>query len=891
MDNHRTGADTAGASGGRDDDIVELAVAPGAQEKVVPHGRTLSKKSGPRDSAESALAAPSQRAAPAPSAPGHDDLVEITLDVRDDWVSVHSVKPAHGGDGGDEPDVMLLTGTLENQRSSSYGHSVISNASSRIKQVSQEQRRLASVNSRGSGAGGRHLDRSKFAAGHTLKGLKFIKAEGPAAWEAVEKRFDSLANNGLLHRSKFGQCIGMREREFAGELFDALARRRNICGDDISKAELFEFWDQITDTSSEIRFQTFVDMLDKNMDGRITEEEVKEMITLSASANKLSRIQEQAEEYARLIMEELDPSNMGYVGLENLEMLLLQAPSQSGSRMQRESLRPTAEPNPVRRWYRSVQYFLEDNWKRVWVMLLWLSICTGLFTWKFLQYRRRYVFEVMGYCICVAKGGAETLKFNMALILLPVCRNTVTWIRNLTFVTRIVPIDDNLNFHEVIALGITIGVGLHIVPHLTCNFPRLLRAADAEYAPLAQYFSTSRDWRPPNYGWFVRGTEGWTGLVMLALMAIAFALATPWFRRGRLRLCGPLKRLTGFNAFWYSHHLFVTVYALLLVHGHFLYLTHKWYKKSTWMYLATPMSLYACERLTRALRSSMLQVKILKVAVYPGNVLSLHFSKPQGFQYKSGQYIFLNCPTISPFQWHPFCITSAPQDNYVSVHIRTLGDWTRELKNVFSKLCRPPMDGKSGLLRAECGVDHDENAMSNPSFPKVQIDGPYGLTVQDYKQYEAVFLIGLGIGVTPHISIIKDTINNIKNNNSVSSSSFRTRRIYFYWVTREQGSSDWFRSTIDEAAETDKEGVIEFHIYVTSIYEEGDAWSALIAVIQSLNYAKNGVDIVCGTRAKISHFARPNWCNVYKRIALNHRDQRVGKFLTTYDTIPLQVLT
>jgi predicted ferric reductase len=35
---------------------------------------------------------------------------------------------------------------------------------------------------------------------------------------------------------------------------------------------------------------------------------------------------------------------------------------------------------------------------------------------------------------------------------------------------------------------------------------------------------------------------------------------------------------------------------------------------------------------------------------------------------------------------HPFSITSAPQDNYVSVHIRTLGDWTRELKNVFSKV-------------------------------------------------------------------------------------------------------------------------------------------------------------------------------------------------------------
>ncbi|XP_035818743.1 uncharacterized protein [Zea mays] len=75
-------------------------------------------------------------------------------------------------------------------------------------------------------------------------------------------------------------------------------------GPSISKAELLEFWDQISDTSFDGRLQTFFDMVDKDADGRITEEEVKEIITLSASANKLSKITDQAEEYARLIMEE-----------------------------------------------------------------------------------------------------------------------------------------------------------------------------------------------------------------------------------------------------------------------------------------------------------------------------------------------------------------------------------------------------------------------------------------------------------------------------------------------------------------------------------------------------------------------------------------------------------
>jgi len=34
---------------------------------------------------------------------------------------------------------------------------------------------------------------------------------------------------------------------------------------------------------------------------------------LSASANKLSKLKEQAEGYASLIMEELDPENLGYI--------------------------------------------------------------------------------------------------------------------------------------------------------------------------------------------------------------------------------------------------------------------------------------------------------------------------------------------------------------------------------------------------------------------------------------------------------------------------------------------------------------------------------------------------------------------------------------------------
>ena len=48
--------------------------------------------------------------------------------------------------------------------------------------------------------------------------------------------------------------------EFAGELFEALARRRGITSASITKDQLREFWEQITDQSFDSRLQTFFDM-------------------------------------------------------------------------------------------------------------------------------------------------------------------------------------------------------------------------------------------------------------------------------------------------------------------------------------------------------------------------------------------------------------------------------------------------------------------------------------------------------------------------------------------------------------------------------------------------------------------------------------------------------
>jgi respiratory burst oxidase len=108
--------------------------------------------------------------------------------------------------------------------------------------------------------------------------------------------------------------------------------------------------------------------------------------------------------------------------------------------------------------------------------------------------------------LCVhGQGRRRDLKFNMAPILLPMCQNTITFVRNHIGVGRMVPFDNNISFHMVVAAGIGVSAGLHVVSHLTCDFPRMLCTTDAAYAPLAQYFGVPR---PPNYRWLMKGTEG-----------------------------------------------------------------------------------------------------------------------------------------------------------------------------------------------------------------------------------------------------------------------------------------------------------------------------------------------------------------------------------------------
>ncbi len=141
--------------------------------------------------------------------------------------------------------------------------------------------------------------------------------------------------------------------------------------------------------------------------------------------------------------------------------------------------------------------------------------------------------------------------------------------------------------------------------------------------------------------------------------------------------------------------------------------------------------------------------KILAVKL-PADVIRLSFKK-KDFKYKSGQYVFICIPKVSYFEWHPFSISSSPHQDEVYIHIRVLGNWTRQLYKV---------------------ADSTEIT----AF----IDGPYGQPSVDVDsdRYKIILFVSGGIGITPMQSICNDIISQYKRGRPLA-------RIYFIWSVRD----------------------------------------------------------------------------------------------------------
>lgn len=338
-------------------------------------------------------------------------------------------------------------------------------------------------------------------------------------------------------------------------------------------------------------------------------------------------------------------------------------------------------------------------------------------------------------------------------------------------------------------------------------------------------------------------------------------------------------RHQAFEVFWYTHHLAFFFMMALFSHatGCFVrdsvnpeyvqtfpfYNTEFCLGYQSWRFTIWPFIIYFGERIYREIRARR-ATRLSRVLVHPSGAMELRITKPS-FKYVAGQWLFLQIPEISNFQWHPFTITSAPEDPYVSVHVRQVGDWTRGLGDrlgvgpaVVASMTQAAMKGvekddRSGFTRGEF-VELDPSTAA-VTLPKVRIDGPYGAPAEDVFGGQVAILVGAGIGVTPFASILKHIWWRQKRGTLGA-----LRRVEFIWVCRDTPSFGWFQTLLQEveSAQADP-NFLRINIYLTQKINQDMMYN--IAV----NDAGAEFDPLTLLRSRTT-FGRPNWVTIYAKI-------------------------
>ena len=116
---------------------------------------------------------------------------------------------------------------------------------------------------------------------------------------------------------------------------------------------------------------------------------------------------------------------------------------------------PDPEPNVfVRKWNHGITY-LEENRQPIVYLFIFFVTTFVLFLERFITYS--YLSEhmdlrhVMGYGIAITRGSAASLSFCYSLLLLTMCRNLITKIREIP-IHQYIPLDSHVQFHKIVAL-------------------------------------------------------------------------------------------------------------------------------------------------------------------------------------------------------------------------------------------------------------------------------------------------------------------------------------------------------------------------------------------------------------------------------------------------------
>lgn len=180
--------------------------------------------------------------------------------------------------------------------------------------------------------------------------------------------------------------------------------------------------------------------------------------------------------------------------------------------------------------------------------------------------------HIMGVGIAITRGSAASLSFCYSILLLTMCRNLLTKLKEFS-IQQYIPLDSHIQFHKIAACTALFFSLLHTVGHIV-NFYHVSTQPIENLKCLTNEIRFPSDYKPDITFWLFQtitgnykllekrlgrnknvGVVGVTGIMLFIVMCVIIVFAHPTIRK------------KAYNFFWSTHCLYVVLYGLCLVHG------------------------------------------------------------------------------------------------------------------------------------------------------------------------------------------------------------------------------------------------------------------------------------------------------------------------------------
>ncbi|CAH1982304.1 unnamed protein product [Acanthoscelides obtectus] len=683
-------------------------------------------------------------------------------------------------------------------------------------------------------------------------GEKRKKSEDNLSGEVVTVMRTSLT------KSEFASALGMKsDAVFVQKMFNIVDK------DGDGRISFQEFLDTVVLFSSgktEDKLSIIFDMCDNDRNGIIDKMELSEMLrSLVEIARTTSLSDDHVTELIEGMFQDAGLESKDYLTYSDFKQMMREYKgdfvaigldckgakqnfldtSTNVARMTNFQIEPSMDvkKNYFKRKCDAVTTFLEENRQNIFYLFIFYVVTIALFVERFIHYsfmtEHTDLRHIMGVGIAITRGSAASLSFCYSILLLTMSRNLITKLKEFS-IHQYIPLDANIQFHKIAASTALFFSLLHTVGHLV-NFYHVSTQPIENLKCLTSEMSFPSDYKPGIAFWLFQTVTGISGVLLFIIMCIIVIFAHPIVRK------------KAYKFFWFTHSLYVLFYGLCLVHG----LARLTAPPRFWLYFIVPGIIFALDKVV-SLRTRYIPLDVLETELLPSDVIKIKFYRPPNLKYLSGQWVRLACTAFKCNEFHSFTLTSAPHENFLSVHIKAQGPWTWKLRNYFES----------------CHYTPDDQ-------PKILLEGPFGGGNQDWYKFEVAVMVGGGIGVTPYASILNDLVFGTSTNRY---SGVACKKVYFLWICPSHKHFEWFIDVLRDVEKKDVTNVLEIHIFITQFFHKFDLRTTMLYICENHFQRLSKTSIFTGLKA-VNHFGRPDMTSFLKFVQKRHNYvSKIGVF-------------